>query len=108
MRKFKYKAVDAKDKVHEGVIEAPNYEGFLAKIYKMRLYPIEVVAAGPTDDKIDRLRKLKGKLEFRDEEPSFVPQPVEPKSARWNIDWGYVTVVLIIATLMISSSKINF
>ena len=106
MKKYKYRAVDAQDEVHTGTLEARNYDDFMAKIFKLRLYPIDVQLAGATDDKLDHLKKLKNKLEHR-VEPAFETPEIETEPVKLNIDWYYVSIVALVFLLILASTQMN-
>ena len=107
MKKFKYRAVDSSDEVHTGLIEANDYEDFLRRIWKLRLYPIEVELAGATDDKLFHLKKLRGKLKHNKIEPYELPETQETISPKVKIDWNYLLVLILIFFLLAISSQVN-
>lgn len=113
--KWQYEGIDPQGDVYDGIVEASNFKEVLKICISKGLYPRDIRQLSSETarnySQIHRLKRLKTKIEsgntdqtdktqsFSKMVESFTEEEIQSK---WDIDWVYVSFIMIIIIVIVA------
>ena len=102
--KFEYQAMDSQGEIIRGVEEAKNFKEFIAILFHKKLRPFDIRRVSNAGQKaygeLEHLKKLKGKIQGKEEEPEPAAASKPKTRVLPKIDWTYVVYLIVIVALI--------
>lgn len=111
--KWQYEGIDQNGNIQDDIVEASGFKEVVKICISKGLYPKDIRQLSSETarnySQIHRLKKLKNKIESNSNQSTetvtfggMVEDKIEEPKPKWDIDWTYVSfVVIIIVTLTI-------